>query len=115
MRDVPRGVTQSSHVHLPGETTGTSERAPQRMAAPVLAFDLTHEEAQLHAEQAWRQGDRNAKTLVKEADFRMVLVTLRALGWRGTGRRGASVSSRLRGMCVCALAGPLWTCRSGGW
>ena len=71
-------VTQSSHSHLPGETTGTSERSPQRMAAPMLVFDLAHEEAQLHAEQAWRQGDRNAKTLVKEADFRVVLVALRA-------------------------------------
>jgi quercetin dioxygenase-like cupin family protein len=72
------GTTQSPHSHPPGETTGTSERAPQRMAAPVLAFDLTQEVARLHAEQAWRQGDRNAKTLVKEADFRVVLVALRA-------------------------------------
>jgi quercetin dioxygenase-like cupin family protein len=69
---------QSPKSHPPGETTGTSERAPQRMAAPVLAFDLAHEMAQLHEETAWRQGDRNAKTLVKEPDFRIVLIALRA-------------------------------------
>jgi quercetin dioxygenase-like cupin family protein len=69
---------QSPKSHPPGETTGTSERAPQRMAAPVLAFDLAHEVARLHEQAAWQQGDRNAKTLVKEADFRIVLVALRA-------------------------------------
>jgi quercetin dioxygenase-like cupin family protein len=66
----------TSKSHPPGETTGTGERAPQRMAAPVLAFDLMHELERLHAEHAWRQGDRNAKTLVKEPDFRIVLVAL---------------------------------------
>jgi quercetin dioxygenase-like cupin family protein len=71
-------VEQSSQSHPPGETTGTSERAPQRMASPVLAFDLAHEVAQLREQTAWRQGDRNAKTLVKEADFRIVLIALRA-------------------------------------
>jgi quercetin dioxygenase-like cupin family protein len=77
MKEVPMGVKRASHPHPRGETTGTSERAPQRMAAPVLAFDLAHEVAQLHAEHAWQQGDRNAKTLVKESDFRVVLVALR--------------------------------------
>jgi quercetin dioxygenase-like cupin family protein len=71
-------VKHSSRSHPPGETTGTSERAPQRMAAPVLAFDLAHEVARLHEQAAWQQGDRNAKTLVKEADFRIVLIALRA-------------------------------------
>jgi quercetin dioxygenase-like cupin family protein len=67
-----------SKSHPPGETTGTSERAPQRMSSPVLAFDLAHEVAQLREQTAWQQGDRNAKTLVKEADFRIVLIALRA-------------------------------------
>ncbi len=72
------GIEHRSEPHPPGETTGTSERPPQRMASPVLAFDLAHEVAQLHEQTAWRQGDRNAKTLVKEADFRVVLIALRA-------------------------------------
>lgn len=66
--------------HPAGETTGTSERGSQQLAAPVLAFDLIHEVAQLHAEAAWQRGDRNAKTLVKEPDFRIVLIALRAGG-----------------------------------
>jgi quercetin dioxygenase-like cupin family protein len=70
-------VIHPSISHPPGETTGTSERMPQRLAAPVLAFDLAYEMAQLHEQAAWQQGDRNAKTLVKEADFRVVLIVLR--------------------------------------
>ncbi|MGI8688863.1 MAG: hypothetical protein ACR2M3_09820 [Thermomicrobiales bacterium] len=72
------GSEHRSESHPPGETTGTSERAPQRLASPVLAFDLAQELARLHEEVAWQRGDRNAKTLVKEADFRIVLIALRA-------------------------------------
>ncbi len=61
-----------------GKPTGTTERAPQRMAGAVLAFDLDHEAAQLRGERAWLAGDRNAKTLASEADFTTVLMILRA-------------------------------------
>jgi len=71
-------IAPRSASHPAGETTGTSEHPPQRMASPVLAFDLAHEVAQLQEQTAWRQGDRNAKTLVKEAEFRVVLIALRA-------------------------------------
>jgi quercetin dioxygenase-like cupin family protein len=64
--------------HARGETTGTPERPAQRLAAPVLTFDLPAELAQLRGEPAWARGDRNAKTLVKEPDFRLVLVALKA-------------------------------------
>ncbi len=63
--------------HPLGETTGTGERPPQRMTAPMLAFDLAGETAQLHTEQSWQRG-HSAKTLVKEPDFRIVLIALRA-------------------------------------
>lgn len=83
----------SSKSRPPGETTGTSERAPQRLASPVLAFDLAHEVAQLlHEEVGWRQGDRNAKTLVKEADFRVVLIALRAGGRMEEHRAAGRIS-----------------------
>ena len=62
----------------PGETSGSSQRAPQRLAAPALSFDLTVEANLLRAEQAWRDGDRNANSLVHEPDFRIVLTALRA-------------------------------------
>jgi len=77
-KEVSKAIEYASQSHPPGETTGTGERPPQRMTAPVLAFDLAHEVARLHEQTAWRQGDRNAKTLVKEADFRVVLIALRA-------------------------------------
>jgi quercetin dioxygenase-like cupin family protein len=65
--------------HPAGETTGTDERAPQRLAAPVLAFDLAGETARLHVEHTWQRG-HNATTLVKEPDLRIVLIALRAGG-----------------------------------
>ncbi|HEX5416672.1 MAG TPA: AraC family ligand binding domain-containing protein, partial [Chloroflexota bacterium] len=40
-------------------------------------FDLAAEIAQLHREEAWRRGDHNAITLVKEPDLRLVLVALK--------------------------------------
>jgi len=73
----PSSQHPSSAGHPSGETTGTDERAPQRMAAPVLAFDLAGETARLHGEHAWQRG-HSAKTLVKEPDFRIVLIALRA-------------------------------------
>ena len=66
--------------HPPGETTGTGERPPQQLTGLVLAFDLAREVAQLHREAAWLHGGRNAKTLIKEPDLRVVLVALRAGG-----------------------------------
>ena len=47
-----------------------------RNAGPFLEFDLTRELEQLHRESEWKNG-QNAKTLVKRADFRAVLVALK--------------------------------------
>ncbi len=66
--------------HLPGETTGTSQRPAQRLAAPLLTFDLDAETEQLRREEAWQREDHNAITLVKESDFRVVLVAIKAGG-----------------------------------
>ena len=74
------GSQTPSSAHPVGETTGTSERPPQRLAGAVLAFDLDQEVAQLRSERAWLAGDRNAKTLVKEVDFTVVLIALRTGG-----------------------------------
>ncbi len=67
-----------SEASLSGETTGTRERAAHALTGTALAFDLAREVAQLHEESAWQHGDRNAKILVKERDFRVVLIALRA-------------------------------------
>jgi len=47
------------------------------MAAPYLEFDLARETEQLHREPGWQSG-QNARTLVKFADLRIVLTTLKA-------------------------------------
>jgi quercetin dioxygenase-like cupin family protein len=64
--------------HANGQTSGTVERPAQSLTGTVLAFDLATEVAQLRAERGYREGERNAKTLVKAPDSRIVLTALRA-------------------------------------
>ena len=61
-------------------SAGHRRRHPQSMAASYLEFDLANEIEQLRREPEWNTG-RNAKTLVKYEDLRVVLTALRA----GTG------------------------------
>ncbi len=70
--------TEHGRTRPPSVTSGSPQRPPQRVAAPVLACDLATEIARLHAEPAWQTGDRNAKTLVKDPNFRVVLTVLKA-------------------------------------
>jgi quercetin dioxygenase-like cupin family protein len=60
-----------------GQTSGSSQRAPHELSAPVTVLDLSEEVATLCGEPAWQQNDRNAKTFVKEADLRVVLMVLK--------------------------------------
>ena len=46
------------------------------LTAPLMDFDLGKEIAQLHEEEAWARTGRNSKTLVKQPDFRIVLIAL---------------------------------------
>jgi quercetin dioxygenase-like cupin family protein len=41
-------------------------------------FDLSAEVNSLHHEAAWQRGDRNARTLVEEPGFRLVLTAAKA-------------------------------------
>jgi quercetin dioxygenase-like cupin family protein len=68
----------TSQTHRRGETTGSAERAAQRLVGSLLAFDLGVEAAQLRHERGWRDGDRSANTLVNAPDLRVVLTMLRA-------------------------------------
>jgi len=43
----------------------------------AVMFNLADEIEELHAGAPWQNGDRNAKTLVKTADLRVTLVTLK--------------------------------------
>lgn len=68
----------TSRLRPPGETSGSDQRAPQHLGLPTMSFDLMHEQEQLRQEESFRAGDRNAKTLVKEAGLRVVLTVLRS-------------------------------------
>lgn len=50
-----------------------------RLTAPLMNFNLAKEIEQLHQEEAWLRTGRNSKTLVKQPDFRIVLVALKAV------------------------------------
>lgn len=64
------------------ESESTSERPrprPEpRLAAPLGTFDLQRELDEIRREPLWESRGHNAKTLVKHADLRIVLISLRA-------------------------------------
>ncbi len=74
-----------------GQTTGGPLRPAQQLVGPFLTFDLTEEASRLRAEEAWRHGTHNAKTLVKEPDFRVVLIVAK----RGTRLEQHHASGRV--------------------
>jgi len=83
-------MTEMQRDRPPGETSGSDQRPARRLAAPVLTFDLAKEVASLKHEASWQRGDRNARTLVEDPGFRLVLTALktgaqmrehRASGW----------------------------------
>lgn len=53
-------------------------RRPTKLTGPLLQFDLTEEMEQLRTEEAWQRTGRNAKTLVKHSDLRIVLTMMKA-------------------------------------
>jgi len=48
------------------------------LAMTAASFDLGRELENLRAEPAWQAGDRNAKTLFKKPELRVVLLALKA-------------------------------------
>lgn len=54
------------------------------LTGPLLQFDLAAETEQLRQEDAWKTTLRNAKTLVKYPDLRVVLIALKS----GTRMKG---------------------------
>ncbi|MBI4446119.1 MAG: hemerythrin domain-containing protein [Acidobacteria bacterium] len=53
-------------------------RQPGPTSSPILEFNLANEIEQLRREEPWRTTGRNAKTMVKHPDFRIVLTVLKA-------------------------------------
>lgn len=60
-----------------GALDDAETRVPVATGGPTLTFDLLHEVEQMRRERVWSHG-RNAKTLVKHSDFRLVLTVMNA-------------------------------------
>ena len=68
----------SSGSGLPGDPAPASAARPLRpLAAPVLVFDFAEEADRLRKEGPWLQHGRNAVTLVKHPDFRVVFMLMK--------------------------------------
>jgi len=70
----------SSTAYPAGQTHGSPERPMHQVARSLLTFDLSVEVERLQTEESWRQGTRNAKTLVREPDLRIVVIVMRQGG-----------------------------------
>lgn len=56
--------------------TGDATRPGLHLADPLLTLDIPAELAQLRDEETWQRTGRHARTLVKDADLRVVLIAL---------------------------------------
>jgi quercetin dioxygenase-like cupin family protein len=72
------GERSEPRTHPSDETGGSPQRPPRQVAAAVLSFDLAAELQSLRQEPSWRDGSRNARTLVKEGELRVVLTAMKA-------------------------------------
>jgi quercetin dioxygenase-like cupin family protein len=70
-----KGDDMSTDEHEPGHTSGTDERAPRDLHAPVQVIHLGELTAQVAAERKRRNADHTAYTLRNGADLRQVLLS----------------------------------------
>lgn len=69
---------EPSKAGLPGaHATSSPDRTSRHLDAPVLLFDLAEDADKLRQERPWLQFGRNAVTLVKYDDFRIVLMLMK--------------------------------------
>ncbi len=70
-------MTENNHCHTVEFRAGLT-RLPQ-LADPVIRLNLEEELEQLHHAGAWNEASgRSARTLSKHADFRVVLISMKA-------------------------------------
>ena len=98
--------------------TTNDEHAPRRrqsqsLATPYLEFDLVREIEHLHGEPEWKTG-RNARTIVKYDNLRVVLTALKAHVRISEHRTEGRISIQtIRGQILVRAE---WTdIRSAGW
>jgi quercetin dioxygenase-like cupin family protein len=74
------------------EGTPGYARAPRALSGTVLVFDLEKEADRLRGEAPWSLHGRNALTLVKYSDLRIVFMILRAGARLEEHHAGATIS-----------------------
>jgi len=64
--------------HPRHSTTGSAERPPQDLDAPILRFKLADEIALVRQDVEFKQNGHSAKVLVKDGETRLVLIAIEA-------------------------------------
>lgn len=93
-------MAETSRDRPAGETSGTEQRPARRVVASALGFDLAAEATSLKEERSWQRGDRNARTLVEESGFRVVLTALKVGAQLSEHHTGGSVSIQTLAGCL---------------
>ncbi len=62
----------------PADTQRGEERPGDHLADPVGVLDLSAELARLRDEEPWRRSGRHTRTLIKDADLRVILIALQS-------------------------------------
>jgi quercetin dioxygenase-like cupin family protein len=71
-------MNKESKMHRHEDENSSLARLPE-LAQSLLQFDLAAEIEHLHREDSWQRGTgRSSRTLVKQPDFRVVLVAMKA-------------------------------------
>ena len=59
-----------------GNTSGSDVRESRELMSSLMAFALDQEIEALRSEPAWEANEKNARTLAKDVDFRVLLTVL---------------------------------------
>jgi quercetin dioxygenase-like cupin family protein len=70
-------TSESDDSEHPGAGTTASARSLRARSGPVLTFDLAKEADRLRHESPWDEHGRNAVTLVKHSDLRIVFIVMK--------------------------------------
>jgi quercetin dioxygenase-like cupin family protein len=83
-------------------------RSPRALTGPVLTFDLAAEADRLRSESPWREHGRNAVTLVKYSDLRIVFILMKPAARLQEHHADARISVQtLRGHARLHLGGEI--------
>jgi quercetin dioxygenase-like cupin family protein len=72
---------QMRNTHPTGRTSGTDQRPGTEHTGMVMTFDLGAEAYALRSEETWHRQGRNTRTLLKEANLRIVLISMQEGGF----------------------------------